>query len=405
MTALQIPTSRIWIPMLAPSRYKAAYGGRGGGKSHFFAELLIERCLQIPTTRAVCVREIQRSLGQSVKRLLEDKIVDLNVGYHFEVQKGLIRVRGSDSGLIIFNGMQEHTAESIKSLEGFDIAWVEEAQAFSRHSLNLLRPTIRKQDSELWFSWNPRQASDPVDEFFRKDEPPPGSVIVNINHDSNPHLPQTLKDEIEYDYRIDPTAADHVWKGGYWARTDAQIFDGKWIIEDFEPREDWDGPYHGVDWGFSVDPTTLVRVWIHEETLYIEAEAYGVKVDLGLPTSQLFERVHLARGHILRADNARPESVSLMSKGGEGWDGWNIVSAPKWKGSVEDGIEFIRKFKQIVIHSRCGYAGREARLYSYKVDRLTGDVMPAIEDKHNHIWDAVRYALSPLIRQRTWRGL
>ena len=149
---LQIDTPRAFLPLLQPSRYKGAHGGRGSGKSYFFAELLVERCL-MQKTHAVCIREIQKSLNQSVKKLIEEKIEVLGVAKYFEVQESLIK--GKNGSLIIFQGMQNHTADTIKSLQGYDIAWVEEAQSLSARSLELLRPTIRKEGSEIWFSWNP----------------------------------------------------------------------------------------------------------------------------------------------------------------------------------------------------------------------------------------------------------
>lgn len=397
---LRVETPRVFAPLLGPARYKGLYGGRGGGKSHHFAEAIVVRSVMRPGLRFAGIREIQRTLSESVKRLVEDKIIYLGVQQYFEVQKSEIKSHGG--GLMLFHGMQDHTAESIKSLERMDVSWVEEGQSLSKRSLDLLRPTIRAPGSELWFSWNPSQPTDAVDAFLRSSDPPPDSVVVHCGWQDNPWLPDELRAEIEYDYRIDPNAAAHVWEGEYWARTDAQVLGGKWVVDAFEPKEEWDGPYHGVDWGFSRDPTVLVRLWIFAGTLYVEHEAYGVGVDLGADTSRLFDSVPLARGHILRADNARPESISLMRKGGTGWDGWSIVAAPKWAGSVQDGVGHLRGFERIVIHPRCKYAEREARLYSHKVDRLSGDVMPAIDDKHNHIWDAVRYALAPLIRHRKW---
>ncbi|KGM30002.1 PBSX family phage terminase large subunit, partial [Inquilinus limosus] len=162
-----------------PSRYKAVHGGRGSGKSHVFAELLVRRCVDAAPLRAVCIREVQRSLDQSVKRLLEDKIRALGLGPAFTVQAD--RILAPEGGRIIFQGMQTHTAESIKSLEGYDIAWVEEAQSLSRRSLDLLRPTIRKPGSELWFSWNPTRPEDPVDQLFRAGRAPPRSTVIQAN--------------------------------------------------------------------------------------------------------------------------------------------------------------------------------------------------------------------------------
>ena len=359
-----------------------------------------------PTARFVCIREIQRSLRQSVKRLLEDKIIEMDVGPHFQVMESEIRT--PFGGVVIFQGMQNHTAESIKSLEAFDVAWVEEAQALSQRSLSLLRTTLRKDGSELWFSWNPELPTDPVDAFFRGKHPPPGAVIVHVGLKDNPHLPDTLRKEAEYDYSVDPVSADHVWGGDYWMRTEAQVFGGKWRVDEFEPGEGWDGPYQGADWGFSKDPTTLARVWIGDNRLWIEYEAYGVGVDLGAATARLWSQVPGAHEYVIRADNSRPESISLMNQ--LQWpEGnpirWRVEPGAKWPGSVADGIAFIRKFEEIVIHPRCTYAAQEARLYCHKTDRITGDVLPDIVDAWNHIWDAVRYALAPVIRTRTWRPL
>lgn len=212
MSVLQIPTARVFVPLLDSSRYKGAYGGRGSGKSHFFGEHLVERCVENPGTRAVCIREVQKSLKESAKKLIEDKIEVLGVGTMFDVLTDQIKTPGG--GVIIFQGMQDHTAESIKSLEGFDIAWVEEAQTLSKTSLNLLRPTIRKDGSELWFSWNPRLKTDPVDVMLRSN-PPTNAVVVRANWDDNPWLPSVLEQERLDCRRDQPDEYDHIWDGDY----------------------------------------------------------------------------------------------------------------------------------------------------------------------------------------------
>jgi len=181
---LKINTPKWAIPLLENSRYKGAFGGRGSGKSHLFAEMLIKKHIINPSHRSVCVREYQKSLSQSVKRLLEIKIEQLGVGSYFEVQEAVIKSKRGD-GLIIFQGMQNHTADSIKSLEGYDLAWVEEAQSLSQRSLDLLRPTIRKPNSELWFTWNPSQATDPVDLLLRGESTPPNAVVIEVNFKDN----------------------------------------------------------------------------------------------------------------------------------------------------------------------------------------------------------------------------
>lgn len=213
MSTLQIQTARAFAPLLKPSRYKGLYGGRGSGKSHFFAELLVEEAILRPGLRVVCIREVQKSLKESAKRLIEDKIAQHGVGAGFEVLTDQIKTPGG--GLIIFQGMQDHTAESIKSLEGFDVAWVEEAQSLSACSLQMLRPTIRKEGSELWFSWNPRRKTDPVDAMLRGAEVPTGAIVVQANWSDNPWFPAVLEQERQDCLRADPDQYGHVWDGDY----------------------------------------------------------------------------------------------------------------------------------------------------------------------------------------------
>lgn len=210
---LRIDTAPTFAALLQPARYKGAFGGRGSGKSHFFAELLVEHCILNPGTRAVCIREIQKSLKESAKRLIEDKIETLGVGGMFKIQNEQIITPGD--GVIVFMGMRDHTKESIKSLEGFNICWVEEAQTLSKGSLDMLRPTIRAEGSEIWFSWNPRLKSDPVDAFLRGEEPPTDAIVVRANYDANPWFPEVLNIE-RLDYlRADPDGYDHIWNGAY----------------------------------------------------------------------------------------------------------------------------------------------------------------------------------------------
>ena len=386
MTTLDIATPRVFVPLLAPARYKSAWGGRGSGKSHFFAESLVERAFTEPGFRAVCIREVQKSLEQSVKRLLEDKIQRLGIGWAFDCQRDVIR--GPGGGLIIFQGMQAHTAESVKSLEGYDVAWVEEAQSLSAHSLKLLRPTIRKPGSELWFSWNPESPEDPVDQLLRGPKLPPGAVVVQANWRDNPWFPAELDEERRFDMDRDPGSYDHVWEGGYITITEAVIFRGKFVVQPFETPADARF-YHGVDWGFAQDPTALTRSYIVTDgkarDLYIDREAGGVGIELDhLP--RLLDRVPTTRTWPIKADNSRPETISYVKR-----QGFNIAGAKKWSGSVEDGVEYLRGFRRIIINPECEQTAREFRLYSYKVDRRTGEILPLIADAHNHYIDGTRY--------------
>lgn len=269
-----IPT--IFNPFFQSARYKGAYGGRGSAKSWSFAAMLILMCLMQEGVRAVCIREVQKSLGQSVKRLLEDTIARYGVGSQFKINSHSIDTPGR--GLIIFQGMQDHTAESIKSLEGFNVAWVEEAQALSERSMRLLRPTLRRDDSELWFTWNPRHANDPVDAFLRGEVRPPRSIVIQVNYTDNPHLPQVLKEELEFDQRRDVDLFNHIWLGQYERHSSARVFKN-WKIEEFE-TPDKAMFLFGGDFGFSIDPTVLVRCYLEGRNLYVDQEVYRVNCEI-----------------------------------------------------------------------------------------------------------------------------
>ena len=222
---LSLECPRKLVPLLAPKRYKGAYGGRGGAKSHFFAERVLKECVK-RKARIVCIREIQDSIRDSVRQLLVDKIQKLALGTFFTPLES--EIRGANGSLIIFKGMQSYNAETIKSLEAYDIAWVEEAQTLSQRSLDMLRPTIRKPGSELWFSWNPRYKTDPVDAFFRKN-PSEDAISVFINWRDNPWFPAVLRRDMERDFAQDADKAEHVWNGGYGSSEGAIL--ARWVNE------------------------------------------------------------------------------------------------------------------------------------------------------------------------------
>lgn len=369
------------LPLLAEGRYKGAYGGRGSGKSHAIAEYIIERSL-MGKVDVVCLREVQKSLRQSVKKLLESKIQQMGVGHYFEVLHD--RITSRHGGVIIFEGLANHTAESIKSLEGFDIAWFEEAQSCSQRSLDLLRPTIRKPKSELLFTWNPRYQDDPIETLLRGPDPPPGTILVEVNFEDNPWFPEELRIEMEYDRRRDPDKYVHIWKGEYVRNSETRVF-RNWKIEEFEAPAD---AVHrlGADWGFAIDPSVLIRCHIVGRKLFIDYEAYQVGCEIvDLPA--LFMSVPEAEKWPITADSSRPETISHMRKNGFP----KINAAVKGPKSIEDGVEWLKSF-DIIVHPRCQHTIDELTLYSYKVDDKTMKVLPLLEDKQNHVIDALRYA-------------
>lgn len=397
--------ARVFRPLLAAAPYKGAYGGRSSGKSHFFAEQLVFDHVTIPGLRSIGVREVQHSLKQSVRQLLLDKIAKHGLQSYFEVREAEIRSPGE--GRINFVGMQDATAETIKSFEGARRAYIEEAQTISARSWSTLRPTIRRNaDAEIWCAWNPKKDTDPIDSFFRKD-PPKKAILVSANYADNPWLTPDVLEEIAYDKARDPDRYAHVWLGAYETKSEARVFQN-WRIDWFETPADARF-FHGADWGFANDPTVLVRCFLDGRTLYIDREAGGIGVEIDdLPAlfagsdtrrdAPRWENRH-ARSGIetasswpIIADSARPETISYMRR-----KGFRIEPAAKGKDSVREGVEWLRGM-DIVVHPDCKRTIDELASYQWQTDRRTGEIIPKLKDEKNHVIDALRYALEPYRR-------
>ena len=398
MTTARIKLPPKLKPIFAPTRgsvqYRATYGGRGSAKS-FTAALMAAVWGYAEPMRILCTREFQASIKESLHAELKYAIASVPwLADHYDV--GVDYLRGKNGTEFIFRGLR-HNVGSIKSLAKIDLTICEEAEDIPEESWLALEATVFRQPrAELWAIWNPRFDGSPVDKRFRK-SPPPSALIAEVNWHDNPYFPAGLealrKREQE---RLDPSTYAHVWEGAYLENSDAQVFSGKTIVRDFEPQKGWDGPYYGGDFGFSQDPTAAVELWIHDGTLYIHREAFKIGLELDDTAAFVCARIPGYEREVSRWDCARPESISHMKRHGLP----RATAVSKWQGSVEDGIQYLRSFKQIMIHTRCTNMQREARLYSYKVDRLTGDITSKIVDAENHGWDAVRYALAPMIKQR-----
>lgn len=391
----------IFEPLVAPIRYKGAFGGRSSGKSHFFATLLVMECMNTKGTRAVCIREIQRSLEQSSKILIQDKIRKLGVEHRFDIRDAYIGTPGG--GVIIFQGMQNHTADSLKSLEGFRIAWVDEAHRLSAFSLGLLRPTIRVPGSQLWFSWNPFSPEDPVDLLFRRNSKRIPSVeladaiCVEANYDDNPFIPPEAEAEAKLELARDPSQYRHVWLGEYQKRSEARVFNNV-RLEDFDMPATAPVFYYGADWGFAKDPTVLVRCFIDGRRLFVDRELWQVGLDIDR-TPSYFDGLdpgepRVARKWSIVADSSNPQAISYMRRNGYP----KMRPAIKGKNSVEEGVEFLRAH-DIIVHPRCKHVWDELMNYSYKVDPKTEEVLPKLEDAKNHTIDALRYAVEGIRRR------
>ncbi len=390
LAAPLIPTLAEWAqPLLQPNRYKCLWGGRGSGKSYAVADALLIEGLRRPI-RVLCAREFQTSIKESVHYLLAERIEVLKLQDFYRVQQATIT--GQNGSQFIFKGVR-HNVQSIKSMAGLTHLWLEEAQTISAESWKVLIPTIREEGSEIWVTFNPLHETDTVwTELVGKDRA--NAYVQRINWDRNPHFPSVLEEERLQMQATDPDAYAHIWEGGFWAKSDAQILNGKWAVAEFEPNyQTWDGPYFGADFGFAKDPTTLVKCWMFDRCLYVESESYQVGLELDHTGDRWKLDIPDCQNYIIRADCARPESISYLSRHGIP----RIVGVSKRPGSVEDGIAHLRSYDKIIIHPRCQHVAEEARLYSYKTDRLTGDVLPVPLDSSNHCMDALRYSLAPLI--------
>lgn len=391
-TATPIEFPRYFASYREPRRFKGLYGGRGSGKSHCFAGHIVLLMAQRPGLRVVCVREVQRSIADSVKQLLEDKVSAYGLdGFFKGTEAELVGLNGSRC---IFRGMQNHTAASIKSLEGFDIAWIEEAQTISQKSLDLLTPTIRKPGSEIWASWNPENEDDPIDAFMRGNADSEDFLVRMVNWSDNPWFPAELRADLERDRARDPDKFAHVWEGQYRGLSEARVF-RNWRVGDLDASVPdnvvW---FYGADWGFANDPAAAVRFCFPEPgTLYVSDEVY----ELGVPMEShpsFLAGLPGAREWPMRADNARPEIIDYCKRHGFP----KMRAARKGKGSVEDGVSFIQSF-DVVVSPRCPNTSREFLRYAYKTDARTGEVLPVIADRDNHAIDALRYGCEGLHRK------
>lgn len=374
-------------------QYRGAHGGRGSAKSFSFAKMAAVFGYADPL-RILCTREFQASIKESFHAELKAAIASEPwLEAHYDV--GVDYLKGANGTEFIFRGLR-HSVNTIKSLAKIDLTIVEEAEDVPEVSWLALEATVlRNPGSELWPIWNPRLDGSPVDMRFRK-KPPADALIAELNWQDNPFFPKGLDQLRRRDLeRLDPNTYAHIWDGAYLTNSDAQVFAGKWLVQDFEPDPTWDGPYQGGDFGFSQDPTAAVRCYVKDDTLYVSHEAGRVGLELDDTALFVTKAIPDFANYVTRWDNARPESISHIKRHGLP----RSIAVDKWKGSVEDGISFLRSFRQIVVHPRCTGLAQEMRLYSYKVDRLSGDILPVLVDAWNHYIDALRYAVGPLIKR------
>jgi phage terminase large subunit len=341
--------------------------------------------------RILCTREMQNSIKESMHAEIKMAIESVPwLENHYDV--GVDYIKGRNGTSFIFRGLRHNTG-SIKSLAQIDLCIVEEASDVPSHSWQALLPTIRAPKSEIWCIYNPKHPTDPVDVMFRQ-ESPPRCLSVKMGWQDNPWFPAELEEQRRHAQEtMHPSDYAWIWEGEYLTNSNAQVLAGKVSVREFDESKLGD-PLFGLDFGFSQDPTAGAEVYYHDDTLYIRREGGKIGLELDDTADYMRAKMPLMGSHVVRADSARPESISYLQRSGLP----NIVGVKKGKGSVEDGIQFMRACKEIVIHPDCPQTIQESRLYSYKTHRLTGDILPEIIDANNHFLDSVRYAIQPLIK-------
>ena len=379
-------------------RYKIAKGGRGSAKSESIARSLISLSLQ-KSLKILCTRSYQNSISDSVHSLLARIIKINNLDHLFKINQH--NIIGTNGSVFIFSGLQK--IDSLKSIDQIDICWIEEASSVSKSSFLKLTPSIRKGGSEIWVSFNPEFEDDYIYQYFCKNKPnsyESDSVILQtINWRDNPFFNETLDQERKLFAKNRADDYDHVWEGELKTISEAQIFRGKFEIKEFETPNakdcTWGRYFYGVDWGFSVDPMVLIRSFMKDGCIWVDYESCGVGIDYP-EYPNFFKKVPEYNKWSIIADSQRPDTISYCRK----TLGLNMKATEKGKGSVEDGIDYLKSSNKIIIHPRCTNLVREARLYCYKVDKHTGDIIPKIVDDNNHSWDALRYAYEGYMKRK-----
>lgn len=394
---MQIEFLEVYKPLFEPYRYKVLYSGRGAGKTEAIATYLLICALQDKIT-ILCCREFQTSIKNSVYAVFKMITARHEIDHLFNfTQNCITSITGSE---ILFAGLHNNI-ENIKSIPNIKKCWVEEASTVSQDSLDVLLPTIRGDDSEIIFSYNPYLESDPVHAYFIP-ETPDDCLVINSNWRDNTFFPRVLEKEMLALKKKDYDKYLNVWEGQALALSDAIIFKGKYTVQSFETPKNAEF-YHGLDFGYT-HSTALIRCYIQDDVLYIDQDAGGPGIDNDkLPA--LMDEIATAKYYPIYADSADPKGIRFLQL-----RQYKCIAVKKGPNSVLDGISFLRGFTQIVIHERCKHTIEEFNKYCWKVDKVTGAVIPEPVDAYNHWIDALRYALekyalSQSTSMKTWAKL
>ena len=385
-----------------PARTRVFKGGRGSGKTRGLA---LRSALRVYQLAEMGVEGVFLASREHLNSLDESSLEEIKAAIrsepwladYFDIGEKYVRTKNRRISYA-FAGLR-HNLDSIKSKARIIGNWTDEGEGVSDVAWTKLIPTIREEGdgwiAENWISLNPESPDSATHKRFIEN-PADDCIVTEVNWADNPWFPEILNRQRLEDKKNRPDTYEHVWEGGFLTLTDAQVFAGKFEIDEFEAKPFWDGPYFGMDFGFAQDPSVAVQCYVHNKILYIYREAGKVKLELDATAGFFSDRMPDMPKYAVRADSARPESISYLKRHGIP----NMVGVKKWQGSVADGVEHIKSYDRVVIHPDCTEVAREFRLYSFKVDRLSGDIMPVIIDANNHYIDAIRYALGPLIKSK-----
>lgn len=401
MTTAEILLAPKLVPVFTgDARYRVAHGGRGSSKTRGFATMTAVDGYRLGRSNVkgviLCGREHLNSLEESSMEEVKQAISAVPwLDAYYDIGEKYIRSKDRNISYV-FAGLRTNV-QALKSKARILRAWIDEAEGVSENAWRTLLPTVRAQgdwwQSEVWISYNPESRDAATHKRFRA-SPPTDAKIAQINWNDNPWFPEVLNRERLEDLEKRPDTYGHIWEGDFLTISDAQVFKDHFEVTAFTPEDSWNGPYHGLDFGYARDPTAATRVWIYNNQLFIEYEVYKKRLELDEIAPTLAREIPQIAMHTIRADGSRPDNISYLAANGLP----GVRAAKKHNGSVADGIAHLKSYERIIVHPRCPNTAREFALHSYKVDRLSGDVLPIFIDDNNHAIDSIRYAIDPIIR-------
>jgi len=383
-------------------------GGRGSTKSSFAAAEVILGIVQDPLAHAIVFRKVSDTIRNSTYPTLLWAIDKMQLSMFFRATiKPAVITYIPTGQQIILKGLDDPIKlKSIKTQFGyFKYLWFEEGAEYDgmEEIRNVEQSVLRGGEEFIEIvTYNPpKEECHWINTHVREVELVKDKrkyVHYSSYHDvPRKWLGKKFFDDAEELKRNNYNLFLNEYMGETVGNSDVLVFSGRWESMEFDTGNLGD-PLFGADWGFSQDPTALVKCYVHDGILYISHEAVALGCEI-VETPALFDTIPDVRKHKIEADSARPETISHMRR-----QGFNIVGVEKWKGSVEDGITHMLGYRKIIIHSRCKHTINEFKKYQYKIHKLTKSILTDILDENNHCIDAIRYALSKLIKRKKQGG-